>query len=112
MLEQYFLKLGIVGPIRCSWLGEPIQRYVNWLSSQDRASAWAANRRASDSAVAEDVGRAAATTAAGTAPVTRRVLNERTGSSPIFPKRTRKEPRVLTREQTRAPAQEPTQKRT
>ena len=34
MLEQYFLKPGTVAQIRSSWLGEPIERYVTWLSSQ------------------------------------------------------------------------------
>ena len=34
MLEQYFLKPGTVAQIRSSWLGEPIERYVEWLSSR------------------------------------------------------------------------------
>ena len=34
MLEQYFLKPGTVAQVRSSWLGEPIERYVEWLSSR------------------------------------------------------------------------------
>ena len=34
MLEQYFLKPCTVAQIRSSWLGEPIERYVEWLSSR------------------------------------------------------------------------------
>ena len=34
MLEQYFLKPDTVAQSRSSWLGEPIKRYVKWLSSQ------------------------------------------------------------------------------
>ena len=37
MLEQYFFKPETVDQIRRSWLGEPIERYVIWLSSQDYA---------------------------------------------------------------------------
>ena len=37
MLEQYFFKPETVDQIRSSWLGEPIERYVVWLSSQDYA---------------------------------------------------------------------------
>ena len=37
MLEQYFFKPETVDQIRSSWLGEPIERYVIWLSSQDYA---------------------------------------------------------------------------
>ena len=39
MLEQYFLKPDTVDQIRGSWLGEPIERYVIWLSSQNYAPA-------------------------------------------------------------------------
>lgn len=34
MLEQYFSKPDTVDRIRDCWLGEPIERYVAWLSSQ------------------------------------------------------------------------------
>ena len=37
MLEQYFFKPDTVDQVRSSWLGEPIERYVIWLSSQDYA---------------------------------------------------------------------------
>ena len=32
MLEQYFSKPDTVDRIRDCWLGEPIERYVTWLS--------------------------------------------------------------------------------
>lgn len=34
MLERYFVKPDTVDRIRSSWLGEPIERYVTWLSEQ------------------------------------------------------------------------------
>ena len=37
MLEQYFLKPGTIAQIRSSWLGEPIERYVEWLSERTHA---------------------------------------------------------------------------
>ena len=44
MLEQYFLKPDTVDQIRGSWLGEPIERYVIWLSSQNYAPAYIRSR--------------------------------------------------------------------
>ena len=38
MLEQYFSKPDTVDRIRDCWLGEPIERYVAWLSSQGYAA--------------------------------------------------------------------------
>jgi len=31
MLERYFLKPDTVDRLRASWIGEPIERYVQWL---------------------------------------------------------------------------------
>ena len=44
MLEQYFLKPDTVDQVRDSWLGEPIERYVIWLSSQNYAPAYVRSR--------------------------------------------------------------------
>jgi integrase/recombinase XerD len=38
MLERYFVKPVTVDRIRASWIGEPIERYVGWLSEQGYAS--------------------------------------------------------------------------
>lgn len=38
MLEQYFSKPDTIDRIRASWLGEPIERYVSWLSDHGYAS--------------------------------------------------------------------------
>jgi site-specific recombinase XerD len=35
MLERYFVRPETVDRIRASWLGEPIERYVEWLTVQD-----------------------------------------------------------------------------
>ena len=32
MLERYFVKPDTVDRIRASWLGAPIEKYVNWLT--------------------------------------------------------------------------------
>jgi len=37
MLERYFLKPDTVDRIRASWIGEPIERYVQWLADQGYA---------------------------------------------------------------------------
>lgn len=37
MLEQYFLQPVTINRIRASWLGEPIERYVTWLTEQGYA---------------------------------------------------------------------------
>jgi integrase/recombinase XerD len=34
MLEQYFFKPDTIDQIRASWIGEPIERYVAWLSEE------------------------------------------------------------------------------
>ena len=44
MLEQYFVKPDTVDQVRDSWLGEPIERYVIWLSSQNYAPAYVRSR--------------------------------------------------------------------
>jgi len=38
MLEQYFTRPETVDAIRASWIGEPIERYVDWLHSYGYAS--------------------------------------------------------------------------
>lgn len=38
MLEDYFLKPDTVDRIRASWIGEPIERYVQWLSDHGYAT--------------------------------------------------------------------------
>ncbi len=38
MLEQCFLKPNTTDRIRASWLGEPIERYVTWLTEQGYAA--------------------------------------------------------------------------
>lgn len=38
MLERYFLRPTTVDRIRDSWLGEPIERYVTWLSERGYAA--------------------------------------------------------------------------
>ncbi len=38
MLERYFIKPATVDRIRGSWIGEPIERYVTWLSDQGYAA--------------------------------------------------------------------------
>lgn len=38
MLERYFVKPETVDRIRASWLGEPIERYVTWLTEQRYAA--------------------------------------------------------------------------
>jgi site-specific recombinase XerD len=38
MIDHYFLKTETRDRIRASWLGEPIQRYVNWLHEQGYAA--------------------------------------------------------------------------
>ena len=32
MLERYFIRPDTVDRIRASWIGEPIERYVGWLT--------------------------------------------------------------------------------
>ena len=44
MLEQYFSKPDTIDRIRASWLGEPIERYVSWLSDHGYASACVRSR--------------------------------------------------------------------
>ena len=44
MLEQYFFKPDTVDQIRSNWLGEPIERYVIWLSGQNYAPAYIRSR--------------------------------------------------------------------
>jgi integrase/recombinase XerD len=38
MLERYFLKPDTVDRLRASWIGEPIERYVQWLHDQGYAA--------------------------------------------------------------------------
>jgi len=38
MLERYFVRPTTVDRIRATWLGEPIERYVTWLSDNDYAA--------------------------------------------------------------------------
>jgi integrase/recombinase XerD len=38
MLERYFLKPDTIDRLRASWIGEPIERYVQWLSEQGYAA--------------------------------------------------------------------------
>ena len=38
MLEHYFLKPGTVDRLRDSWIGDPIERYVQWLSENGYAA--------------------------------------------------------------------------
>jgi integrase/recombinase XerD len=38
MLERYFLKPDTVDRLRASWIGDPIERYVQWLSEQGYAA--------------------------------------------------------------------------
>jgi hypothetical protein len=38
MLEHFFLKPGTVDSIRASWIGDPIERYVQWLSENGYAA--------------------------------------------------------------------------
>jgi hypothetical protein len=38
MLEQYFLKPATVDRIRASWIGDPIEQYVDWLAENGYAA--------------------------------------------------------------------------
>lgn len=38
MLERYFLRPDTIDRIHASWIGEPIERYVNWLTEQGYAA--------------------------------------------------------------------------
>jgi site-specific recombinase XerD len=38
MLEHYFIKPDTIDRIRASWIGEPIERYVNWLAENGYAA--------------------------------------------------------------------------
>jgi site-specific recombinase XerD len=38
MLERYFLRPNTVDKIRASWIGEPIEQYVTWLTEQNYSS--------------------------------------------------------------------------
>ena len=38
MLERYYLKPETIDRIRATWLGEPIERYVAWLTEQGYAA--------------------------------------------------------------------------
>jgi integrase/recombinase XerD len=44
MLERYFVRPTTVDRIRASWLGEPLERYVTWLTEHGYASANARHR--------------------------------------------------------------------
>src|SRR3970282_2076497 len=38
MLERYFIRPQTVDQIRASWIGQPIERYVAWLTEEGYAS--------------------------------------------------------------------------
>ncbi len=38
MLDRYFIRPTTVDRIRASWIGEPVERYVNWLTEQGYAA--------------------------------------------------------------------------